>query len=170
MQHCIHCGLEIANNATFCSSCGKRQDEVNPSNNLDTVETVNRGNPTFLTTLCILTLVGSLIGIYRGLLYQTFASGSHFGNAEYIRGWLYVLVNLGTIIGAIVLLNKKSLGLYIYSVSQVLYLILIIWATSVYFGDKYTDQLALTISAFFFLPSLAFLIIYWTKPIRNNLQ
>lgn len=166
MQHCIHCQVEIIKNAKFCSSCGKSQEAIDSIDNLDFIQPIKKGNSSFLTTLCILTLVGSALGILRGLLYQAIASDTHFGNSEFIRGWLYVLVNIGTIAGAVVLLKKKNIGLYIYTVFQVLYLILIIWALSIY-G---TDEMSITIAAFFFLPSLAFLIMYWTKPIRNNLH
>lgn len=172
MKYCIHCRSELIHEAKFCSSCGKSQDGQDFQDNHDLIQLKKKGNSAFLTTLCILTLVGYSIGIFRGLLYQSFAVGvpPGFGNSEYIRGWLFVIVNIGTIVGAAILLGKKVIGLYIYSMFQVLYLLIIIWATSVYLGDRNTDQLALTISAFFFIPSLAFLIMYWTKPIRENLH
>ncbi|MFZ9029019.1 MAG: hypothetical protein ACO2Z9_08385, partial [Crocinitomicaceae bacterium] len=84
-----------------------------------------------------------------------------------IRGLLFVMVNIGTIIGAIVMLSRKLTGLYVYSVFQVLYLLVIVWATLSHLGGVQTDIFAVTIAAVFFLPSLAFLIMYWSDPVRN---
>ncbi|MFN5416171.1 MAG: zinc ribbon domain-containing protein [Flavobacteriia bacterium] len=173
MKFCIHCGIEIYKNSKYCSSCGKPQSEMVSGviiESTDFNDLEKKGNFTFLTTLGILTLVGSIIGIFRGLLYQSFASINHYGNPDYIRGWLFVAVNIGTIAGAIVLLFKKKAGLYIYTFFQLVYLCLIIWTTSVYFDSKHSNMFAVTIAMFFFLPSLAFLIMYWTNPIRHNFK
>jgi uncharacterized membrane protein len=171
MKYCAQCGEEFKAQTNFCPSCGLKvaSDATDLLDNHGSTTPSNKGGSAFLITLCILTLVGSFIGVLRGLFYQAVATAPN-GNTEYYRGFLFVLVNLGTIAGAIVLLNKKYIGLYLYSSFQVLYLILILWTTSVYIGNQHTDMLALTISMFFFLPSLAFLIMYWTSSIRSVLH
>jgi hypothetical protein len=172
MKYCQQCGAEQIVKGNYCASCGYSlilEDDLsvldNPARPLK-----SKGNSSFLTTLCILTIIGSVIGIFRGILYQFFASIPDAGNAEYFRGILYFIANFGTLVGAIFLLNGKINGLYVYSVFQVAYLLTVIWATSVYIGGDFTDMLAVTLGAIFFLPSLAFLIMYWTEPVRGALD
>jgi hypothetical protein len=90
-----------------------------------------------------------------------------------IRGSLYLLTSIGTIIGAVIMLNKKILGLYVYTVSQVIYLITIFFALSYYvseIGDFLGEQFAILVAMFFVVPSVAILAMYWTQLAKQHLK
>jgi ABC-type transport system involved in multi-copper enzyme maturation permease subunit len=90
-----------------------------------------------------------------------------------IRGSLYLLTSIGTIIGAVIMLNKKILGLYVYTVSQVIYLITIFFALSYYvreIGDFLGEEFAILVAMFFVVPSVAILAMYWTQLAKQHLK
>ena len=120
-----------------------------------------------LVTISVLTIIGSIFGILRGLFYEAvadFADSSH----SYWRGWAYALLNLGTLVGAIVMLQRSVAGLYVYTICQVLYLVLIAYTTVIYSSDG--GIFALLLGATFFLPSLVFLVLYLLPGTRRALR
>ncbi len=123
---------------------------------IDGNETAGTGQrPTFLTVLCILTWIGSGIGLL-GLL----ADGAKYNPTWYSLA--IVILNLGTAYGAWLMWNLKKQGLMIYTVCEItafiLPFILIygILPTSVanIFGGL------MVIGAIF---PIAFLIMYWVN-------
>ena len=75
-------------------------------------ENVQTSVPTFLKVLCILTFVGSGLGI--------------FGNLSILSrdiGLVSLLANVSCIIGAVMMLKLKKTGFYIYAVAELLPLI-----------------------------------------------
>ena len=111
MKRCINCNIEIADENNFCQNCGAEQ--IIRVNNQG-----RSGTAYFLVSLCILTIIGSLFGIARGWLYEMVSTMDTSDN--YFRGWIYILTNIGTLTAAIIMLNRKMIGLYIYTVSQII--------------------------------------------------
>ena len=155
MKNCINCNVEIMDETNFCDFCGVNQTTKR-----------NASNSSSITVLCILTIVGSVFTMWRGLLYEAVAGVAD--NDEFIRGWIYIISSIGTIVGAIFMLNKKINGLYIYTFSQVIYLITVVYATIIYVEDF--GGFALIISSMFFVPSACFLIVYWSKNMQKQLS
>ena len=90
-----------------------------------------------------------------------------------VRGLLYLLTSIGTIIGAVQMLNRKLMGLYIYSVSQGIYLLTVFFALSYYLneiGDALGDQFAVVVAMFFIVPSVTILVLYWTPMAKQHLE
>lgn len=154
-MNCITCNKELVNKDNFCQSCGQDQRIQTPQVN-------SNSTATFLYILCTLTILGSLFGIARGWLYEMVSGLDN--DTDYFRGWIYIITNIGTLIGAIMMINKKISGLHIYTVSQGLYILTVIYATISYDDVfKGANAFALGISALFLIPAIAFLIFYWLK-------
>jgi len=122
----------------------------------------------WVVTLCILTIIGSILGALRGLFYEMFAD---FGGSSHSfwRGWAYAVLNLGTLVGAIAMLARRADGLYLYTASQILYLLVVVSAIVDWGGDG-REIFAILIGASFFLPSAVFLALYWLPVARKSLQ
>ena len=163
MKYCSNCGESIDSNVQFCPHCGADQVSSAPTKKTSTA---------ILTTLCILTLIGSLFTVLRALIYLAIASEESWDMMT-IRGLLYLLTSIGTFVGAIKMINKKISGLYIYTVSQAIYLITVLFALSYYLkeiGDALGDQFAIVVAMFFIIPSIAILALYWTQMAKQHLK
>lgn len=165
MINCKRCN-ETMNEATnFCPKCGEdqRTDTVNPT----------KSNASFLMVLCVLTIIGSVFTIGRAYLYEMVSMMDDSSN--YVRGWVYAGSAVGTLVGAILMIQRKLTGLYVYTVSQIIYILAVIVASLSYgdefgsFGDEATF-LASAIAMFFLLPSILFLILYWTNMVKKHLK
>ena len=111
MKSCIACDAKIEVEFNFCKICGTNQTVQ--QNDLV------KSNTTFLTILCILTIGGSLFGIARGWIYEIVST---VGNDGYYRGWIYIITNIGTLVGAIMMLKrKKKWSLFIYRFTGCIY-------------------------------------------------
>lgn len=170
MINCKRCNQEMADTTNYCPTCGEDQR--------DGAVTQQKSNSTFLLVLCILTIVGSLFTIGRAYIYElvSMIDDSHF----YYRGYIYMGTSVGTLVGAIMMLNKKLMGLYVYTIFQVIYIITVIVASGSY-GDAFDgssiehgsnpfDGLAVFIALVFLVPSIAFLVMYWTNMIKKHLN
>ncbi len=170
MKTCYHCKQEIDERSEFCNFCGAAQYAQQPPP--PTYQNPHYGGHgqqprrvgSFLMTICIITIVGSALTFFRGMFYQAVSDLAH--NSDYIRGILYAITSIGTGVAAGLMLNRKMVGLYIYTVCQVIYLFAVVWAITVY-GNS--SGFNIVIGALFFLPSLAFLIMYWTKAARDEM-
>lgn len=91
--------------------------------------------PTFLTVLCILTFIGSGLGLLFSLLglvaagaVESFASSipgmSEVAGLGLVRTLINVVLIGGSLYGAIMMFQLKKLGFYIYAVANVVLLIL----------------------------------------------
>ena len=136
----------------------------------------DRSSSAILNTLCVLTLIGSVFTILRAFVYfaiSSMADGQTWADLMNVRGSLYLLTSIGTIIGAVKMLNKEMLGLHVYTVSQVIYLITIFFALSYYldeFKSNFGDQFAIMLVMFFVVPSVVILALYWTQMARQHLK
>jgi hypothetical protein len=135
-----------------------------------------RSSSAILATLCVLTLIGSVFTILRAIVYFTissFGAGETWADLINVRGSLYLLTSIGTIIGAVKMLNKEMLGLHVYTVSQVIYLITVFFALSYYldeFKSSLGDQFAIILIMFFVVPSVVILALYWTQMAKQHLK
>ncbi len=169
MKNCKRCNQEMADEINFCPTCGENQREKNLNE--------SKGSTAFLTALCVLTIIGSIFTMGRAYLYEMISS---IGNPNYIRGWIYGISSIGTLIGAVLMIQQKLKGLYIYSISQGIY-ILTVFAASFSYGDtfnfasksrqaeSFANSLASGIAMLFLIPSIVFLILYWTNMIKKHL-
>lgn len=82
------------------------------SETLDTTTTTPK-RPTFLTVLCILTFIGSGWGIISSLV-MTDSGLKEYASWYY---WVILVLNLGTLFGALQMWKLKKAGLYIYTLS-----------------------------------------------------
>lgn len=165
MKNCNRCNEPMTAETNFCPKCGEdqRSHPVNPP----------RSNATFLMILCVLTIIGSVFTIGRAFLYEMVSMMDDSSN--YVRGWVYAGSSIGTLVGAILMIQRKLTGLYVYTVSQSIYIITVIIA-SLSYGDEFGDFgdeatfLASAIAMFFLLPSVLFLILYWTNMVKKHLK
>jgi len=122
---------------------------------IDTAATGANTRPTFLTVLCILTWVGSGIG-----LLALMADGAKY-NPSWYTGMI-VVINLATAYGAYQMWGLKKQGLMIYTVGEVLAIILpfvLIYAIL-------PSSIAALASTFVIIGAIfpiAFLIMYWAN-------
>lgn len=156
MLNCNKCNDEVSENTNFCPSCGAELREGSPKDN---------GNSSLLTVLCVLTILGSIFTIGRALLYEMFSEFDQ--NSEYIRGWIYAASAIGTLVGAALMLKKQLRGLYIYTIFQIIYLITVVIA-SLSYGEF--NDVAFIIALFFLVPSILFLVLYWTNSVKKHMS
>lgn len=122
-----------------------------------------------ILTLCIFTILGSVFGMFRGIFYMGVAEVAQ--NEIYQRGVGYIVLNAGTLTGAIIMLCRSMAGLYLYTISQSLYIVLVLYTTYVTYGkESIVGFFAFFIGPMFWLPSLAFLIVYWVTSARKCLK
>lgn len=160
MDICINCNTALNPKDRFCQVCGtsrygyqSRQQEI------------------ILTVLCILTIIGSVLQIIRGLFYETVSQAAD--NHEYFRGWIYALTAVVTLAGAIMMISKKLYGLYVYTAGQAVYLLTTLYATSVYTSDDQMGDMsaiAIFISSLFIIPAVVMLILFWIPANRRSLS
>lgn len=85
------------------------------SETLDNVNMETAKRPTFLTVLCILTFIGSAWGIISALAMQDPGISAY---ASYYY-WVMLVLNLGTLFGAIMMWKMKKSGLYLWTLCEV---------------------------------------------------
>ena len=118
-----------------------------------------KANIIILLSLSILSAIKSLpealgiLSIYNRLSYIT------------ILDFVLMLSSLGTLLGAIIMFFRNKKGLYIYSLFQLTYIISII-AMLFYNFDMFTLFISCLTVIF---PAVLFLLLYWSKQIRENL-
>ncbi len=172
MKFCSDCGNSVPENSATCSSCGKDQRTVQPisSNNFTKQQPV-QGDDTFLKVLCILTIVGASIGLLSAAL--TFGIVSVMDNEHRIIQMIAILAASGKMTGAILMLQKRLTGLYIYTVAAIVNISLTV---AMAFGfnmipkDQAVPKELLLISVIIGVAiSGTFLIMYWLKMNRRLL-
>lgn len=168
MINCKRCNQQMDEKINFCPACGEDQR----ANSV----TQHKSDTSFSIVLCVLTIIGSVFTIGRAYLYEMVSMMGN-GHSNYIRGWIYAGSAVGTLVGAIMMIQRKLNGLYIYSAFQLIYIITVLVASFSYssafdfFGSTDADSLlASGIAMFFVLPSILFLILYWTKMIKKHLK
>lgn len=169
MANCKKCNLQMDEETNFCPTCGENQraNNINQQSN----------NASFLMVLCVFTIIGSVFTIGRAFFYEMVSMMDE--SSHYLRGWVYAISAIGTLVGAIMMIQKKLKGLYVYSAFQGIYIITVLVASFSY-SDVFdglnggngngVSFLASGIAMFFLLPSILFLILYWTNMIKKQLK
>ena len=128
----------------------------------------------YIKTLCILVIIGSVLGILRGCLFWAAAQtpGPNFRGLGVLHGEYIALTSLGTLIGAIFMLKQKKFGLYVYSGFQITYLFVVFWINYEFWHDSFHsfDHPFFYSALFIIIISLGFLISFWSKSIRQELN
>jgi hypothetical protein len=131
-------------------------------------------NPVFLYVLCAITIASSVFGIMRGYFYELVSMA---GDEVYWRGWAYMATNVGCLVGAIFMIQRKRLGLYLYTGSSVLYMATVVYASAHHLGSNPADDPnpvvfigVMSVAGLFLIPSLIFLGLYWLDINRKSLR
>lgn len=153
--------------AHFCPECGTNQG-------VKVVYVDRNDKPVGLIVLCVLTICGSLFTIGRAIIYELFAAITEDDGIA-TRAFIYILTSAGTIIGAVLMIARKLIGLYVYTASQVIYIITLV--VGIYIHNSGTSfipnnglaQMSGIMIFYFGLPAIIFLVVYWLKDIRKYL-
>ena len=167
MKYCSNCGKPLNENNHYCSACQTFQAIEEVSINYSVAKT-----PAIIITLAVITMLGSASGMIRGLFYQTtanlFKTGS-LHNEGYDRGYILMLLNLGTFVAAIFMLKLKSWSFYMYLLFQLVYIVFTFYICLIYSTNVSNRSLAeglnpivVVASSVFWLPSTILLILYIT--------
>lgn len=118
-----------------------------------------------LNVLCILTLIGSIFILLKGLITYFILVDSNDTRSE--SGILFInlvyflefMSCIGSIVGAILMLSRKKAGLVVYLISSILYIALTtVFAIFCFFS---IIGIPVGILQFFYLaPAILFLILY----------
>jgi hypothetical protein len=121
--------------------------------------------PLTLVVLCLLTIIGNLLIILKGIVtYYVLDSTSSDRRADAVVlidvfFTLEFLSCVGSILGAIVMLNGKRVGLTIYQVSSVLYIVITLLLA--FFSLLSIVGIPLAFLQYVYLiPSIVFFILY----------
>jgi hypothetical protein len=118
-----------------------------------------------LVLLCILTLLGSVFILLKGLIGYFILADSNATRSE--SGILFInlvyfiefLTCIGAIVGAIIMLIGKKAGLWIYAISSILYILLTVSFAVFCFISVIGIPVGL-LQFLYLLPSILFLILY----------
>ena len=161
MKTCPNCNSDNSDANSFCGQCGRLFDQ-DPQPVFTSVRPKENSPNVTILILGILTIVGSIFTIWRGLYYEIFA------DEGYWRGWVYAISSLGTLGGAILMIQRNYTGLIVYTAFQSIYILTVLIAILSYAGD-WTGPLALAIGMLFLIPSTIFLVLYWAL-VAKHLQ
>lgn len=127
--------------------------------------------PAICTVLCLLALVGPLYVITVSLFYLVF--DFLFSNSDTLMMVITIvwsIASIGTIIGSVMLMMKKMKGLYVYSISQAIYLIAAIYIMVTFLGSSEDYDAGIAVIILLVIPSLIFLGLFWMTKLRKYLS
>lgn len=164
MKTCIKCGHAISEHTVNCPSCGASQGIAK--------RPPQAHDDTFLKVLCILTIVGASLAVISGAL--TWGNISGATTLHRVFQMLGILAAIGKLTAAILMLQKRLTGLYIYtaaSVGNMLLTLAMVSGLDVIPHDNRVPEIFLISSvAVGITISLAFLIMYWLNVNRRLLS
>lgn len=173
MKSCIRCTAPLEDVATLCPACGTNQNPALFSKDYKYKRMRRKEDDTFLIVLCALTIVGTIFGTV------TFFVGSQMFNKIYgenvaIVYAVSILVNAGKLTGAVLMLLKKRLGLYIYTIIALLGILYSVFAKYLIVGQIVPDapqipSLQIISTIFSIVFQLVFVVLYWLKVNRKLL-
>lgn len=112
--------------------------------------------PTFITVLCILSFVGTGIGIISSLYYMVAAPSYSFMGNLTIHYAIGLVGNLLCLFGALQMWKLKKMGYFIYIAGQALPII----SSVIYLGDFLFTSLGMTAMLTAIIFPVAFIIMY----------
>jgi hypothetical protein len=127
--------------------------------------TTKQSSPT-LIVLCILTIIGNFLIILKGLLGYYILEGSNGDRSSGVIAFINVIYLLeflsciGAIVGAILMMSRKKVGLLVYQISSILYIILTAAFAFFCFLIIYIGTLIGLLQIFFLIISILFLVLY----------
>lgn len=174
MKPCIRCTALIEDDATVCQYCGTNQNPALFSKDYKYKRLRKKENDAFLIVLCVLTILGALSGLIT-FFFGTKLFDSMYGENVTIILTMAILVNVGKLSGAIFMLLKKRLGLYIYTAFSLLSIVHILLSKYLMVKQVMPNGLKMpelqTVSTLFSIfIQLAFVVMYWLKINRKLLS
>lgn len=162
MKQCIRCSNMLAENATYCNVCNSPQTE-----GFEQFEIKEKPNSVFLIILCSLTIIGSLISLIS-LPFSMNASeqlGIEFSTSVMIGSAFLAVLSLA---GAILMLLKKIIGLYIYTASAVGSIVMSVYSAFTVIVPNMPTGVNYISMAFGIFFTVLFVVLYWL-PINRRL-
>lgn len=141
--------------------------EDNHTTGFNEFEVKEKPSSVFLIILCSLTILGSLISLVS-LPFTSSASaqlGIEFPAAIMIGSAILAVLSLA---GAILMLLKKLIGLYIYTASGVGSIIMSVYSASTMTVPNMPEGVSYLSTAFGILFSVLFIVLYWL-PVNRRL-
>lgn len=173
MKPCIRCTAPLEDAATLCPNCGTNQNPALFSKDYKYKRMRQKEDDTFLIVLCALTIAGALFGSVSFFVGSKLFDDM-YGNNVAIVVAISVLVNVGKLTGAVLMLLKKRLGLYIYTATALLAIVYTVLAKYLIVNQVATNvpqmpglQIISTIFAVVF--QVVFVVLYWLKVNRRLL-
>lgn len=181
MNFCVNCGIKLPETQfKHCPGCGYL---VSPEV-LQKDSTPKARREAALITLCVMTILGSIIGMLKALAIElVYSSEYNFTSNHYHFGYLSLLFNLGTLAGAVIMLMGKRSGYKIYLISEsanilvvLLWLFLptmITWSSpyqeTMYYASQQLSPFYIWATAATVIPSVVFIFLY-TVLVKKHLN
>jgi len=168
MKPCTRCGKLLADDAAYCDNCNTEQPK-----RFDEFEIKPPQNATFLKVLCILTILGvsfTLISSAVSLITDTGEAMDEMRSLTVAS----LVVGIAKLTAAILMLQRKLVGLYIYTVAAVIAVAIQIYAVSLTAGyvtstmGDMGDTILIVSAAITVVIALTFIILYWL-PVNRRL-
>ncbi len=164
MKTCIRCGHVVSDSPTPCASCGADQRFAKRTN--------EKQDDTFLKVLCILTIVGASMTLFSAALTMGILADQ---GIEYL---IFQIVGLlavtGKMTGAILMLQKRLTGLYVYTggaVVNILLTVVMAFGFSAIPADPAIPEGVMLLSIIIGIAiAVAFLVMYWLNINRKMLS
>ncbi|MBX3165283.1 MAG: zinc ribbon domain-containing protein [Bacteroidetes bacterium] len=171
IKYCTNCGTQLPDEPlNYCSLCGFKLSQETNANKQETIANKSNTGEATLITLCILTILGSIFGILKGLYFETAFDYS----APYTRGfsdtypifnlsrslvYVSIVCNVATLIAAIYMLMRKKAGYVIYMAAQSINEVAFIsWLSYSMWGS--VQKIFIPTALTSVLPAVVFMILY----------
>jgi len=168
MKPCTRCGNLLADDATYCNNCNASQTK-----GFDEFEIKPPQSATFLKVLCILTIVGVAFTLISSVVSLTMDAAPPIEGMQFLTIVSFV-VAIAKLIAAILMLQRKLIGLYIYSVAAVVAIAIQIYSVSLTAGymtgklGEMGNPILMVSTAITVVIALTFIILYWL-PVNRKL-
>jgi hypothetical protein len=159
MKSCPNCQRPIADDAGYCTACNTAQHN----------QLAKKPDDTFLRILCLFTIVTSALGILSTAI--TFPSIFTLKGSVQLMLIISIFLVTGKLTGGIQMLQKRRNGLYIYTVSTILSILISLYTLTglaTTGGSKEMMNIVGTLVGIGF--SIIFLILFWLKVNRKHLS
>ncbi len=181
MNFCVNCGIKLPEiQVKHCPGCGYL---IHPDG-LQKDPTPKARREAALITLCVMTILGSIVGMLKALAIELVYSSEYiFSNNNYHFGYLSLVFNLGTLAAAIIMLMGRRTGYKIYLISQCAnILVVLLWLflppmfslsstyqESMYYASRQLSPFYVWATAATVIPSVVFIILY-TVLVKKHLN
>jgi hypothetical protein len=166
MKQCIRCGNTLTAEATYCHVCNTPQ-----TGGFEDFEIAPKQSDTFLKVLCILTIIGVAFGLIGSAMSLMGEPQVEVEGMQFLT-YSGIAIALGKLAGAILMLQKKLNGLYIYTTSAILGLIMQIYSMSI-MAELFENMpggniIMIASTVISLLIVITFIVLYWL-PVNRRL-